>query len=88
MKWCCFVAPRMGGSYTVFRRLREGLAQRGIDVRWMAAGPEAHQAQASPGGDDDEAAAGCVVGPPSPRRSEGGILTLSARAADPCGTVS
>ena len=32
------VVPHMGGTFTVFLALREGLAARGIELRWVAAG--------------------------------------------------
>lgn len=38
MKFAYFVRPHIGGTYTVFKQLREGLANFGIDVCWLAMG--------------------------------------------------
>src|SRR5262245_34705454 len=38
MKFAYFVRPHIGGTYTVFKQLRAGLAEFGIDVRWVALG--------------------------------------------------
>ncbi|MGH6858774.1 MAG: glycosyltransferase family 4 protein, partial [Phyllobacterium sp.] len=38
MKFAYFVRPHIGGTYTVFKQLREGLAGFGIEVRWLAMG--------------------------------------------------
>lgn len=44
MKLACFVAPHIGGTFTVYRELREGLAPHGVILQWLAAGPAAHSA--------------------------------------------
>lgn len=36
MKFAYFVRPHIGGTFSVFTRLRAGLASRGVDVRWVA----------------------------------------------------
>ncbi len=35
MKFAYFVLPHMGGTYTVFKSLRSGLGEHGIEVRWL-----------------------------------------------------
>ena len=35
MKFAYFVRPHIGGTYTVFKQLRKGLAMHGIDVHWL-----------------------------------------------------
>lgn len=39
MKFAFFGVPHMGGTHTVYRRLRDGLATRGTRVLWLGAGP-------------------------------------------------
>lgn len=39
MKIACFVRPHIGGTFSVFRQLREGLASEGLDLRWMTSWP-------------------------------------------------
>ncbi|HMF78500.1 MAG TPA: glycosyltransferase, partial [Bryobacteraceae bacterium] len=38
MKFAYFVRPHIGGTYTVFKQLRKGLAMHGIDVQWLGFG--------------------------------------------------
>ncbi len=38
MKCAYFVRPHIGGTYSVFTRLRSSLGQSGIELRWLAAG--------------------------------------------------
>ncbi|MFC7053970.1 glycosyltransferase family 4 protein [Hansschlegelia quercus] len=38
MKIACFVRPHMGGTFSVFRQLREGLAPHGFNLDWLASG--------------------------------------------------
>lgn len=38
MKFAYFVRPHIGGTYTVFKQLREGLANFGIEICWLAMG--------------------------------------------------
>ena len=38
MKLAYFVVPHIGGTYTVFKQLRQGLADYGIDVHWLGFG--------------------------------------------------
>lgn len=38
MKFAYFAHPHIGGTYTVFKQLREGLAELKIEVRWLAMG--------------------------------------------------
>lgn len=40
MKFGYFGVPHIGGTYTVYRSLRDGLALHGIDVRWIGVGPK------------------------------------------------
>lgn len=35
MKLAYFVIPHIGGTYSVFKHLRKGLAAYDIDVRWL-----------------------------------------------------
>jgi glycosyltransferase involved in cell wall biosynthesis len=39
MKIAYFVLPHLGGTYSVFRHLRAGLAPDGIDLRWLGLAP-------------------------------------------------
>lgn len=48
MKFAYFGIPHIGGTYTVYRRLRDGLAGPGIEVRWLEAGPKAMKALTDP----------------------------------------
>ncbi|MGB7293162.1 MAG: glycosyltransferase family 4 protein [Thermodesulfobacteriota bacterium] len=41
MKFGFFGIPHTGGTYTVYKHLRDGLSKKGIDVRWIGVGPEA-----------------------------------------------
>ena len=63
MKFGFFVFPHLGGTYSVFRNLRQGLAAHGIELCWLAASGAAHNAAA---GDFycAERAAGRLVGRP------------------------
>lgn len=65
MKLAYFVRPHIGGTYTLFRHLRTGLAAYGIDVRWMSCNSAAESARIEH--QDDEA--GCMVATPA-RHSE------------------
>ncbi|MBK3744799.1 glycosyltransferase family 4 protein [Paraburkholderia aspalathi] len=38
MRCAYFVRPHMGGTYSVFRQLRDGLLPKGFDLRWLATG--------------------------------------------------
>ncbi|MFQ0812788.1 glycoside hydrolase [Brucella anthropi] len=38
MKCAYFVRPHIGGTYSVFTRLRSSLGQSGVELRWLAAG--------------------------------------------------
>ncbi len=48
MKLAYFVFPHAGGTYSVFRNLRNGLLPFGIDLRWMGVGGSARKAAESP----------------------------------------
>jgi glycosyltransferase involved in cell wall biosynthesis len=41
MKFAYFGMPHIGGTYTVFKMLRAGLREHGIEVRWIGVGPGA-----------------------------------------------
>lgn len=43
MKWIYFGIPHMGGTYTVYRHLRDGLQPYGIDIRWAGLGRHAYE---------------------------------------------
>lgn len=62
MKIAYFVLPHLGGTYTVFRNLRAGLAPHGIELCWLGLAP-AGQGLAS--GLEQEAAFGTLVEVPS-----------------------
>ncbi|KXF78730.1 hypothetical protein ATN84_02835 [Paramesorhizobium deserti] len=38
MRFAYFARPHIGGTYSVFKQLRQGLAPSGIDVRWLTTG--------------------------------------------------
>lgn len=40
--------PHAGGTYSLFRHLRDSLGPSGVDLRWLAAGASAHAAAAHP----------------------------------------
>ena len=40
-RWAYFGHPHTGGTYSVFKSLRSGLAPHGIDVIWLGIGPKA-----------------------------------------------
>lgn len=77
MKFAYFAYPHRGGTFTVFRHLRAGLGDHGIDVRWLGVGALAHAAFRDPAW-RAERACGTVCGHPGEdERSE----ALSLRAA-------
>src|SRR4051794_4063327 len=41
MKFAYFVVPHVGGTHSVYRSVRTGLAAHGIEVSWLGVGPEA-----------------------------------------------
>lgn len=38
MKFAYFVTPHIGGTYTVYKSVRAGLAAHGVEVRWLGVG--------------------------------------------------
>lgn len=48
MKFAFFGYPHLGGTFTVFRHLRAGLAPLGVEVEWLGVGPAAHAAAGDP----------------------------------------
>ncbi|MGO4126577.1 glycosyltransferase family 4 protein [Inquilinus sp. YAF38] len=48
MRLAYFGFPHIGGTYSVFRHLRAGLAGAGIELRWLGCGPKAHAAADNP----------------------------------------
>lgn len=48
MKLAFFGYPHLGGTFTVFRHLRAGLATSGHELRWIGMGPAAHLALRDP----------------------------------------
>lgn len=48
MKFAFFGYPHIGGTYSVFRYLRTGLAGAGIELRWLGCSPNARAAADSP----------------------------------------
>ncbi|MBV9750260.1 MAG: glycosyltransferase family 4 protein, partial [Acetobacteraceae bacterium] len=69
--------PHLGGTYGVFRHLRSGLAPAGIEVRWLGAGPGAHEAFAAPCW-ASERPHGSVVGNPDGDGRSLGLAVLCA----------
>jgi glycosyltransferase involved in cell wall biosynthesis len=63
VKFAYLSFPHLGGTFTVYRHLRAGLAAAGIDVRWLGAGILAHRALVDPRW-TGERAYGRVVGEP------------------------
>lgn len=61
MKFAYFVVPHIGGTYTVYKSVRAGLAAHDVDVRWLGVGPRA-QADMGDTRWADELAHGTVVG--------------------------
>nr|WP_314092173.1 glycosyltransferase family 4 protein [uncultured Shinella sp.] len=62
MKIAYFVLPHLGGTYTVFRHLRAGLACDGIELCWLGLTPAG---QGLPAGMEREAAFGTLVEAPA-----------------------
>lgn len=62
MKIAYFVLPHLGGTYTVFRHLRTGLAPDGIELCWLGLTPAG---QGLPAGMEREAAFGTLVEAPA-----------------------
>ncbi|WPL19381.1 Glycogen synthase [Thiorhodovibrio winogradskyi] len=48
MKFAYFGIPHTGGTYSVYRSLRKGLAEHGVDVSWLGVGPKAQAAMLDP----------------------------------------
>jgi glycosyltransferase involved in cell wall biosynthesis len=48
MRLAYFAFPRFGGTFGVYRLLRQGLAAAGVELRWLGAGGPAHRALADP----------------------------------------
>ncbi|MEK0086051.1 glycosyltransferase family 4 protein [Benzoatithermus flavus] len=47
-RWAFLVHPHLGGTWTVFTSLRQGLAAHGLELRWVGAGSAAAAATADP----------------------------------------
>ena len=63
-KWAFLgVIPHSGGTWTVFDNLRSGLAQHGIDLRWVVAGERAFTAVRHSKLGDEKIGLGEVVAP-------------------------
>ena len=54
--------PHLGGTFTVYRDLRDGLAKAGVEVRWLGTGTASQTAFCDPAW-AGEKAPGQVVGP-------------------------
>ena len=48
MKLAFLVTPNAGGVYSVYRNLRAGMARRGVELRWVGAGPASARAAEDP----------------------------------------
>jgi glycosyltransferase involved in cell wall biosynthesis len=48
MKFAYFVTPHIGGTWTVYKSVRTGLANYGVDVRWLGVGPSGRAALEDP----------------------------------------
>ena len=73
--------PHIGGTYGVFRTLRLALAPTGVELRWLAAGAEAHRARAAPCWADDQAH-GAVAGPADADERAQSLALLQAVAEE------
>jgi len=75
MKLAYFGYPHLGGTFTVFRHLRDGLGALGISIEWLGTGPAAHAVRHDPdwrsewstghaagaAGDDEPTQAGAMI---------------------------
>jgi glycosyltransferase involved in cell wall biosynthesis len=61
-KWAYMGIPHTGGTYSVFKNLREGLLPHGVELRWVAHGAECSRRLAD-GTFDAELQFGTVVAP-------------------------
>lgn len=79
-KWAYFVLPHSGGTFTVYKTLRAGLAAAGIELRWVGTGAAAHQAFNDPAW-IDERGHGDAVGSATSSDHQENALAL-ARAVE------
>lgn len=63
MRAAFFAFPHVGGTFQVFRQLREGMRPLGIDVQWVGVGDMAHRSLAEARW-EDERSTGLLVGRP------------------------
>ncbi len=67
MRLACFLHPHRGGTFSVYRQLRAGLAPHGIEVRWVGLGEEARRALDDPAFAEHRAAGLAVDGAGGPQ---------------------
>lgn len=80
MRLAYFGVPHFGGTFTVYRLLRQGLADAGASLEWLGLGAAAHRARADPVW-AAERACGRAVGPADLDDDHAGALAL-ARAVE------
>jgi glycosyltransferase involved in cell wall biosynthesis len=80
MKFGYFGFPHIGGTYSVYRQLRGGLAGMGVELVWIGTGANAHRAAADPAW-AQEMAHGLVVGRPGDSEDELGRAVVRAVTA-------
>lgn len=68
MRAAFFVFPHVGGTFQVFRQLREGMRPLGIDVQWIGVGDGAHRSLAEARW-NGERSTGLLVGRPGDSES-------------------
>lgn len=61
-KWAYMGIPHTGGTYSVFKNLREGLLPKGVELRWIGIGAE-HARRLADGTFNGELQFGTVVAP-------------------------
>lgn len=79
MKFAYFVTPHTGGTYSLFRYLRRGLAPRGIDVEWLGMANEGAAREPVP---TAERSCGTMVGAPGGATDAARARALLAALSD------
>jgi len=80
VKFAYFVAPHIGGTYAVYKSIRVGLAEYGIDVRWLGVGPGALSALQDPYWLDEHAHGAVAGGDTADEQAQAGALIASLEA--------
>jgi glycosyltransferase involved in cell wall biosynthesis len=79
-RWAFLVHPHLGGTWTVFAALRQGLAAHGIELRWVGLGEAAAAARADPAW-APERERGEAIHLPGAGEAEAGMATARHLAA-------